>query len=100
MPFFAAIFEDDADQSARIRAAFTDEHVAWLASRGDQVLLAGALTPADGGAATGGLWVIQAETADEARRLVAEDPFYREGLRKSFKLEGWSRGFPKHAVTI
>jgi len=100
MPFFAAIFEDDDNVAARVRGAFTEEHVAWLGKRDDKVLVAGALSPADGGAPTGGLWVIEAETAEEARRIIAEDPFHREGLRKTVRLEAWSRGFPKRPVTF
>jgi uncharacterized protein YciI len=100
MAFFVAIFEDDAAEAPRIRGAFTDEHVAWLEKHSDRVMLAGALGPADGGAPTGGLWIISADDAEAARRICLDDPFYREGLRKSFRLETWSRGFPKRPVTV
>jgi uncharacterized protein YciI len=100
LPLFAAIYEDDAAEAPRIRAAFTDEHVAWLEKHADKVRLAGALAPAEGGPPSGGLWLIEADSAEEARRICVEDPFHREGLRKSFRLESWSRGFPKRPVTL
>jgi uncharacterized protein len=100
MPLFAAIFEDDPGAAERVRAVAEADHLAWLEKHREQVLVAGALRPADGGAANGGLWLIDAETAEEARRICVEDPFYRQGLRKTFRLESWSRGFPKRPVTL
>jgi uncharacterized protein YciI len=50
--------------------------------------------------ATGGLWLIEAASAEEARRICTEDPFFTEGLRKSFRLESWSKGFPRRPVTL
>jgi len=100
VPLFAAIFEDDPEAAERVRAVAEDAHLAWLEAHREQVLVAGALRPAEGGAATGGLWLIEAETAEEARRICVEDPFYVQGLRKSFRLDAWSRGFPKLPVTL
>jgi uncharacterized protein YciI len=62
--------------------------------------MAGALRPDTGGPATGGLWLIEAANRAEAERICTEDPFYTAGLRKSFRLEAWSRGFPDEPVTI
>ena len=100
MPLFVAIFEDDQEAAPRVRAIAEEAHVAWLEDHRAQVLMAGALRPADGGEPTGGLWLIEADTAEIARRICVEDPFYVEGLRKSFRLEAWSRGFPKEPVSI
>ena len=100
MPLFAAIFEDDLQAAERVRAAAENAHVAWLERHGDRVLVAGALRPVEGGPATGGLWLIEAESAEEARRICTEDPFFTEGLRKSFRLESWSKGFPRGPVTL
>jgi hypothetical protein len=100
MAYFAVIFEEDAEKSAHVRGKFTEEHIAWLERNTDTVLLAGALSPGDGGAAHGALWIFKAETAEEVRRILAGDPFYREGLRKSVRIDAWTRGFPKHAVTF
>jgi uncharacterized protein YciI len=100
LPLFAAIFEDDMEAAERIRAVAEDAHVAWLEKHRDKVLVAGALRPAEEGPATGGLWLIEAASVEEARRICTEDPFFTEGLRKSFRLESWSKGFPREPVTL
>lgn len=100
MPLFVAIFEDDQEAAPRVRAIAEEAHVAWLEDHREHVLVAGALRPLDGGEPTGGLWLIEADTAEIARRICVEDPFYVEGLRKSFRLEAWSRGFPNNPVSI
>ncbi len=100
MPFFAVIFEDDPEKSAHVRGTYTEEHIAWLGQNTDKVLLAGALSPGEGGAAYGALWIFQAETAEAVRQILSGDPFYREGLRKSVRIDAWTRGFPKHAITF
>ena len=100
MAFFAVIFEDDAAKSADIRGTYTEDHIAWLGQNTDKVLLAGALSPGEGGAAHGALWIFKAESAEEVRQILSGDPFYREGLRKSVRIDAWTRGFPKHDITI
>ena len=54
MPLFVAIFADDQEAAPRVRAIAEEAHVAWLENHRDQVLMAGALRPADGGEPTGG----------------------------------------------
>jgi uncharacterized protein YciI len=99
MPLFAAIFEDHLDRKA-VREAAMDAHLVWLDRHKRQVRMAGALRPDTGAPATGGLWIIEAADRAEAERICKGDPFYTEGLRKSFRLEAWSRGFPDEPVTI
>ncbi len=100
MPLFVALFEDDQEAAPRVRAIAEAAHVAWLEAHRDHVLMAGALRPPEDGEPTGGLWLIEADTAEIAHRICVEDPFYVEGLRKTFRLEAWSRGFPKRPVSI
>ena len=99
MPLFAAIFEDRVNPEA-IRAANEVAHLAWLDRHRAQVRMAGALRSEAGAMPTGGLWIIEAETIEDARRICEEDPFFKAGLRTSLKLLQWSRGFPKEPVTI
>ncbi len=100
MPLFAAIFEDDLDAAPRVRDVAEDDHVAYLERHCDAVLVAGALRSAPDAEVTGGLWIIDAVTRDAARRICEEDPFFVQGLRKSYRLESWSKGFPRHPVTL
>ena len=99
MALFVAIFEDHLDRKA-VRDGAMNAHLAWLDRHRSEVRMAGALRPEPDGIATGGLWIIEAATRAEAERICTEDPFFKEGLRKSFKLESWSRGFPEEPVTL
>ncbi len=99
MPLFAAIFEDRGDPAA-IRDANEAAHLAWLDRHRAQVRMAGALRAEAGAMPTGGLWIIEAKDIEEARHICEEDPFFKAGLRTSFRLLHWSRGFPKEPVTI
>jgi uncharacterized protein len=41
----------------------------------------------------GGLWIIEADSSDEADALVKEDPFWPTGLRRSVRVLSWSQVF-------
>jgi uncharacterized protein YciI len=99
MPLFAAVFEDHLDRKA-VREGAMEAHMAWLDRHRRQVRMAGALRPSPAGPATGGLWIIEAADLAEAERICTGDPFYTAGLRKSFRLEAWSKGFPDVPVTL
>jgi uncharacterized protein YciI len=99
MALFVAIFEDRLDRQD-VRAATEDAHVAYLDRHRDAVLVAGALRPEPDAVPTGGLWIIEAPSRGEAVRICEEDPFFTGGLRRSYRLESWSKGFPKAPVTL
>jgi uncharacterized protein len=88
---FAVLFEDDPAK-ADVRPRLMPEHLAFLARNADRVLEAGPLSEADG-APAGGLWIVEAADAKEARALVEEDPFWPTGLRRSVRVLGWRRVF-------
>jgi uncharacterized protein len=100
MPLFAAIFEDDVEAAPRVRAVAEDAHLAYLGKHRDAVLIAGALRPAPDAVPTGGLWIIEADTREEAARICEADPFFTAGLRKSYRLDSWTKGFPSGPVTF
>ena len=52
----------------------------------------------EGDAFAGGLWLVEAETADTVDRLVKEDPFWAAGLRKSVQVFIWNRVFAERAL--
>jgi uncharacterized protein YciI len=88
---FAVIFEDEAAHAGK-RRELLGEHLAYLASHGGAVQAAGPLK-ARGGAAIGGLWLVEAASAEEVRRLCERDPFWPTGLRKSVQIYEWARVF-------
>jgi len=85
---YLAIFEDRPD-GAEIRAELTSAHHAFLKQHKGKLRLAGAVRDEHGGAAFGGVWVFDTETREEADAIVRQDPFFKAGLRASYKLFAW-----------
>jgi uncharacterized protein YciI len=92
MTRWVAVFEDRLDAGAReVRTRCAEAHFAYLARHRDRVLIGGGLRPAPGECYCGGLWVIEAEGREEAVALCENDPFFREGLRRSYSLYVWGK---------
>jgi uncharacterized protein YciI len=90
MPRWAAIFEDHPGGDA-IRVAHKAAHLAYLEASRDRVRIAGGLRDPDDAEWSGSLWIIDADTREEAVRIVENDPYFRGGLRQSYRLLAWGR---------
>ncbi|WP_119167453.1 YciI family protein [Algihabitans albus] len=89
---YAILFEDDpnrADERAKHMAA----HLGFLEANAAVIQAAGPLKDAKDGAAAGGLWLVEAESAEAAEALVEKDPFWPTGLRKSVRVLAWTQVF-------
>ncbi|WP_195759919.1 YciI family protein [Paracoccus sp. S-4012] len=86
---FAAMFFDDLTPT-QLEPELTREHFDYLARHRDRITLAGGLRPPEGGRFCGTLWVIEAETPEDARRLMDEDPYCFAGLRPDRRLYFWN----------
>ena len=73
-----AIICTDKPNSVAIRKAKRPEHVEYLQSLGDTLILAGPFTEADGDTMNGSLIVIEAASLDAARKIAA--PLRQSGL--------------------
>ncbi|MEO1493947.1 MAG: YciI family protein [Pseudomonadota bacterium] len=89
---FAILFEDD-DAFADQRAQHMQAHLSFLERNADAIEAAGPLLDGDTNTGAGGLWLIEADSADEARRFVEQDPFWPTGLRKSVRILHWRQVF-------
>ena len=89
---FAILFTDN-DEKADMRQHHMKEHLAFLDQHKSQVQAAGPLTDASDGTAAGGLWLVQCDTVEDARKLVETDPFWPTGLRKSVRILQWNQVF-------
>jgi len=87
---FAILFEDNAEFADK-RTAHMPEHQAFLARNAAKIQAAGPLFAA--GAGAGGLWIVEAANAEEARGLTEEDPFFPTGLRKKITVLEWRQVF-------
>ena len=86
---FYAVICTDKPGSLAIRKANRPEHLQYLKSLGDRLVLAGPFTEPDGETMNGSLIVIEAGSLDAARTIAAGDPFARAGLFASVEVHPW-----------
>lgn len=96
---WVAIFEDDPARIA-VRRSHAQAHLDYLDAHRDRILLAGGLRPDPEAPHAGGLWVMEVASRDEAAALCENDPYYRQGLRRSYRLCVWGKAFEERRVTL
>jgi hypothetical protein len=89
---YAILFEDD-EKHADKRRQYMPAHLAFLDSNAARISAAGPLSDSADGKAAGGLWLVTADSPQEARDLVEADPFWPTGLRKSVRILLWTQVF-------
>ena len=99
MARWVAIFDDDPD-AADVRRNHQADHFAYLDQHRDVIILAGGLRPAPGEWYCGGLWIMEVDGRDEAVRLCEDDPYFRLGLRRGYRLFVWGKAFADRMVTL
>jgi hypothetical protein len=85
---YAVICTDKPD-SLGIRKANRPEHVEYLQSLDDRLVLAGPFTEPDGETMNGSLIVIEAASLQAAKEIAAGDPFAKAGLFASVEVRPW-----------
>ena len=89
---YIVMFEDDSSR-AEMRQRYMQDHLAFLERNADRVRAAGPLRDTATGAPAGGLWLVEAESADAVAALYRADPFWPTGLRRSVRVLAWSQVF-------
>lgn len=95
---FVARFTDKPGIAER-RSELLQEHFDWLANS-KQVRLAGALRAEADGDSLGGLWIIEADSKEEAEAAYQTDPFFANGLRAKVELYHYVKANPEIEVTL
>jgi uncharacterized protein YciI len=75
---FTIIAHDKADMQP-VRAELRQPHLDYFAQIMDQIAVAGPLR-SDGGDVIGSLMIVKADSADDARALLANDPFAKADI--------------------
>jgi uncharacterized protein len=93
---YVMIGRDGAEGSAR-RDEHRAEHVAYLAAleRQGQLIFAGPIRSAEDDRSIGAVIVLEAASADAARRLVDADPFVAGGVYASLTLDPFRQVHPR-----
>lgn len=84
-----ALICTDKPASLAARKANRPEHLAYLKSLGETLVLAGPFTETDGQTMNGSLIVVEAASIDAARKIAANDPFARLGIFASVDIRPW-----------
>ena len=84
-----ALICTDKPGSLALRKANRPEHLAYLESLGETLVLAGPFTEPDGETMNGSLIVVEAPSLDAARKIAAGDPFAKAGVFASVDIRPW-----------
>ena len=84
-----ALISTDKPNSLAIRRANRPEHLAYLESLGETLVLAGPFTAPDGATMNGSLIVVEVSSLDAARKIAAGDPFAKACLFASVDIRPW-----------
>ncbi|MGB4780059.1 YciI family protein [Microbacterium sp.] len=90
MMHWLAIFTDDLTRR-ELRPRLLDAHLEYLRTHVTTIRLAGAIRPDSGSPWEGAVWIIAADSRNEAARLCEEDPFFKQGLRSGYQVFQWGR---------
>lgn len=93
MSLFVVLFEDQPESAAEIRRLHLPAHRAFLQRNAEAIRGAGPLHEGEAGPPAGGLWLVEAESAEIVQALTREDPFWPAGLRRSIRVLEWRRVF-------
>jgi len=77
---FAVICRDKPGNPPHLQPETRPAHLAYLQSLGDAVRFGGPLLADDGETRVGSLIMIEAESLDAARAIVAQDPYVLAGI--------------------
>lgn len=85
---FAVICQDKPD-SLDLRLANRPSHVEFLNGLGASLKLAGPFTTEDGSGMDGSLLIVEADSLDAAKAMVAKDPYATAGLFADTQVKPW-----------
>ena len=84
--------EDKDEGAAEIRAAVRDEHLAYLESHEEILVLGGALIADDGVGRLGSVFLVNLPDRTAAEKLTLEEPFRKAGLFKRVTVTRMRKG--------
>ncbi|WP_217475356.1 YciI family protein [Stutzerimonas stutzeri] len=91
MPYLIETFDKPGQQ--QLRRDTRDEHLRFLEANKALLLACGAKLADDGSDLGGGLYVVDLDTRDEAKRFIADDPFSRVELFERVTITRWRKAY-------
>jgi uncharacterized protein YciI len=96
---FIVQFEDKPDMGELRQKLFAD-HIKFLDSKKDQVLVPGSVREIPSDRPLGGLWIVEAQDETEVRGIFKDDPFWTNGMRSSVRINRWVKAFPDRKTPV
>ena len=94
---FAVLFTDLPGHGA-LRAQHLQAHIDWVAAHQDTVSVAGSLREAPDQVPKGGLWIVEAPSAQAVHALMQTDPFWTCGLRERVEVLHWNKALDRQVL--
>lgn len=91
MPYLIETY--DKPDHFELRTAVRDEHLEYLAENASLLLACGTKIGDDGQGASGGIYVVDLESREEAERFIAADPFYKADLFAEVAITRWRKAY-------
>lgn len=92
---YAFICTDKTQGGLELRKANRRDHLDYLKTLGDKMVLAGPFMNNDGSQPTGSLVVVETDTLAEAQTIADNDPYARAGVFSSVEIRPWNWLFGK-----
>ncbi len=89
---YVVLFTDNPDR-ADMRQRLMSDHLDFLERSQPAIRAAGPLRDTATGETAGGLWLVDASSADAVRDLYERDPFWPTGLRSRVRVLEWTQVF-------
>lgn len=83
----------DKPGSGALRLEVRPEHLDYLETNKELLLACGAKLDDEGGAASGGLYLLALETREQAQAFIAADPFFKAGLFERVFITRWRKAY-------
>lgn len=96
---FIVQFEDKPGVD-ELRKQLMAEHVKFLDSKKDQILVPGSVREIPSDKPLGGLWIVEAEDEAEVRDIFKDDPFWTHGMRATVRINRWVKAFPDRKTPV
>ncbi|MGQ3672502.1 YciI family protein [Xanthobacter sp. TB0136] len=91
MPWMVETY--DRPGTAALRLEIRPAHLDYLEANRHLLLACGAKLDDEGGAASGGLYLLALETRQEAEAFIEADPFFRAGLFERVFFTRWRKAY-------
>ncbi|KLN61822.1 hypothetical protein WH96_05910 [Kiloniella spongiae] len=88
------VYFEDTPAMLPVRRAKGAEHIEYLKSNSENILIGGGLCSVPEAPFVGGLWVVEAEDYDQVLTLVLNDPYFVPEHR-NFKILAWGKALDR-----